>query len=297
MKPLDYLFAVIVMVVWGVNFVASKWAVAEIPPLLFTAVRFMLVGALLAPFFRVPDLRGRLPFLMLFGLVLGVGHFGMTFIGLRGADASTAAIMIQLQVPMSTLLAFLFFDDKVGWWRGIGIALAFCGVVLLAGEPQAAELWAVCLIGFSALMWASSNVLLKKSRPINPFALNGWMALCAVPQLLILSLIFEQDQIESLTNASTRAWGSFFFTVLFSSVLAYSLWYRLISKYPMNQVVPLTLLAPVIGVISGVVLMDDPLSMERLAGSALTLSGVALIQLREVRRARHARQAAKAAAP
>jgi O-acetylserine/cysteine efflux transporter len=293
MKPLDFFLALLVMLIWGVNFVASKWAVTEIPPLLFTGVRFLCVGIILAPIFRVPDLKSRLPFLALFGLVLGVGHFGMTFIGLRGADASTAAIVVQLQVPMSAILAYLFFNDRMDWQSISGIVLAFIGVVLLAGEPHAAEWWAVCIIAFSALMWGTSNVILKKARPIDPFALNGWMAVMAAPQLLLLSGLFEHDHIAALTNASARAWGSFAFTTLCSSILAYSLWYRLISRYAMNQVVPLTLLGPVIGVVSGVVLMDDPVTLERVVGGGLTLAGVALIQLRVMHKAKQARLAAR----
>lgn len=297
MRPGDLALALMVMFIWGVNFVASKWAVTEIPPLTFLAIRFTLVGLLLAPFFRLPDLKERLPFVALFGLVLGVGHFGTTFVALRGADASTAAILIQLQVPMSTILAFAFFGDRLGWWRFFGVGLAFAGVVLLAGEPHAAAGWAIGLIVFSAFMWAVSNVLLKKAKPMNGFALNGWMAICAAPQVLVLSLLLEQGQIEAVMDASPRAWGSLAFTVLASSIIGYSLWYRLISRYAMNQIIPLTLLSPVIGVAAGIVLMDDPVTWERMVGSALTLGGVTLIQLREMNRARQARLDARTAQP
>ena len=133
MRPTDLLQTLVVVIIWGLNFVVIKTTVSEIPPLALTALRFIIVALLVAPFFRPK--RDQFICIIWLAAVMGFGHFGMLFVGLRGADAATAALMIQLGVPFSSILATLFFAEKFGWIRGLGMGMAFTGAVLLAGEP------------------------------------------------------------------------------------------------------------------------------------------------------------------
>lgn len=282
MRPLDIAAALAVVVLWGMNFVAIKIGVVLIPPLLLTALRFAVVAVALAPFFR--PRRAQLRGILLVSFALGVMHFGLLFIAIKGMDAATAAIATQLGVPFSAILAALFFGDRLGWRRGLGMVLAFAGVALLAGEPNSPDILALLLVAIAALAWAASNILIKKLGTIDALTLNGWIALFATPQLLVASAIVETGQVSAILNAGWVGAASVAYTAIGSSIIAYTLWYRLLARHDINQVVPFTLLAPVVGLISGVVMLGEPLTWHKVAGGILTIGGVAIIQIRQIRR-------------
>ena len=282
MRPIDLLQVLAVVLIWGINFVAIKTAVSEIPPLALTVVRFLFVGILLTPFFR-PE-RSQLKPLLLLSLTMGVGHFGLLFLGLRGADAATSALLIQLGVPFSSIMAAFFFADRLGWKRAAGMAMAFVGAGLLAGEPGGGTPLAITALLVSAICWAGSNILIKQIPQVHPMTIIGWLSLMAVPPLAMLSFIFETDQMPAIRTADWKAWTALAYIVLASSVVAYYLWYRLIARLQVNQVVPFTLLAPVIGVAAGVLILGEAFTAYKAIGGLLTIVGVAVIQFRQLDR-------------
>ncbi len=282
MNAAGWAAAVTVVVVWGLNFVAAKVAVGLIPPLGFMALRFLIVGLLLAPLFR-PRLE-QLPGIALVSVMLGVLHFGLLFVGLRGIDAATAAIAVQLSIPFSALLAAIFFGERLGPARGGGMVLAFAGVVLLAGEPARPDPVSLGLVAFAAFAWAAANVAIKRQPAVSPMVMNGWMSLMAAPQLAALSLLFEDGQVAAFAEAGWAGWGALAFTVLGASIVAYSLWYHLLGRYELNRVVPFMLVAPVIGVAGGVLVLGEPLTWHKVVGGGVTIFGVAVIQFAPARR-------------
>jgi len=282
MRPIDLLQILAVVLIWGFNFVAIKTAVTEIPPLALTVIRFLIVGLLLTPFFR-PE-KSQLKPLLLLSVIMGVGHFGLLFVGLRGADAATAALLIQLGVPFSSILAAFFFADRLGWVRAAAMGMAFVGAGLLAGEPGGGTPAAIAALLLSALCWAGSNILIKRIPQVHPMTIIGWLSLLAVPPLTMMSLLFETDQLLAVRTADWKAWVALAYIVLASSIIAYYLWYRLIVRLQMNQVVPFSLLAPVIGVAAGVLILGEAFTPYKALGGALTIAGVAVIQFRQLRR-------------
>ena len=130
----------------------------------------------------------------------------------------------------------------------------------------------------AAFSWAVANVLIKRLGPVNPFTLNAWVALLACPQLLLASLLTEQGQLAALQAADWHAWGAIVYMAVGASIVAYGLWYHLIGKHPMNSIVPMTLLSPVLAVGLAVPLLDEPLTASVLIGGGITLIGVAMIQ-------------------
>ena len=279
MTPRDLATALLVVTLWGLNFIAVKTALTTLPPFLLTGLRFAGVALALAPFYR-PH-RHQIPGIAGIGVVLGCGHFGLLFLGISGMDAATAAIVTQLGVPFSALLAWAVFGEKLGPARGLGLVLAFAGVALLAGEPNLPH-WAPLAVAVLAMLcWAISNVQVKRLGTIPPLALNGWMAVFAAPILLALSLGLEHGHADALLRTA-RDWKilvGLAYTVIASSLVAYTLWYRLLARHPMNRVVPITMLAPVIAVAGGVLVLGETLTWQKLAGGALTIVGVALVQL------------------
>lgn len=274
----DGLALATVVLVWGLNVVVVRIGVQEIPPLFLAALRFTLVGLLLAPFFR--PARADLAGVTALSLLLGVGHFGLMFVGLRGVEAATASIAIQLGVPISALLARVMFGERLGWAGVLGMALAFTGVGLLAGEPSLTGVGPLLIVVLSMTNWALSNVLVKRLRTVGPLVLNGWVSLLAVPWLLALSALFEHGQAAALAAATWRGWGAVAFTALGASIVAYTLWYHLIATHPVNKVVPVTLLSPVIGMAGGILVLGEAPTWHKLVGGALTVAGVAIIELR-----------------
>lgn len=279
MKLADLLQALAVVIIWGFNFVVIKVAVSEIPPLALTALRFAWVALLVAPFFR--PTRAQFGSIAGLALVLGLGHFGMLFIGLRGADAATTALMIQLGIPFSVILSTLLFADSLGKVRLIGLALAFSGAGLLAGEPEGGTPLALLALLMSAFCWALANVLIKRRSDIHPLTIIGWMSLLAMPILIAASALFETGQLAAIRSASGQAWAALGYVVVGSSIIAYYLWYRLIARLSINQVVPFSLLAPLLGVTAGVLILGESFTLYKAIGGALTLGGVALIELHQ----------------
>lgn len=267
------------VILWGLNFIAVKMAVTVLPPFLLTGLRFAGVALALAPFFR--PCRSQVAGIAAIAAVLGCGHFGLLFFAISGMDAASVAIVTQLGVPFSALLAWAAFGEKLGPARGVGMMLAFAGVALLAGEPSLPH-WTPLAVGVASMFcWAISNVQVKRLGSIPPLVLNGWMALFAAPMLLALSSFVESNQLAALTRTA-QDWkivAALAYTVIASSLVAYTLWYRLLARHPMNRVVPITLLAPVIGVAAGHLVLGEGLTWHKLAGGALTIIGVAVVQL------------------
>lgn len=274
--------ALLVMALWGLNFVVSKWALQEFPPLFLMFIRFVLVAALIVPFFRIP--RDKIWKIAALSVTLGSIHFPLMFIGLNGIDAATASLAVQAQVPFSSLLAALVFKDKLGWRRAVGMTAAFAGVMVIAGEPRLGNaLPALFMLLGASLAFATANIQMKLIGAVNGFAVNGWMALMAMPQLLLLSLLFEHGQMEALANSTWFGWASILYMAVGVTIVAYGLWYPLLSRYDVNQTMPYLLTVPVFGVAAGVLLMDNPITLSLAIGGALTIGGVAIIVKRRPR--------------
>lgn len=282
MKPIDLAIALAIMLMWGLNFVVAKIGLHHWPPIFFVTLRFAVVAALLLPFVRLP--RGRIVPILGLAVVLGGLHFPLMFNAMSRIDAGTAAVVVQLQVPFAALLSHFIFKDRIGWRSAVGMALAFAGVLLITGEPRLLDEWPAVLMAVGgAFTFAVANVQMKKLGDVDGNTLNAWMALFATPALLGISLVLESGQIDSLRNATWPALGSLFYQSVIMVIISYALWYRLLRKYSVGQVMPLTLTLPILGVLSGVVLLDEPMNWQKALGGLLTVAGVGVIVLRRAR--------------
>lgn len=282
MTPLDFVALLAVMVVWGLNFVVVKVGLAVMPPFAFVMMRFIMVAIILAPFIKWP----KRPW-ALFGLsiTLGAFHFSLMFTGMQKIDAATAAIAVQLQVPFAALLAALFFKDKLGWRRLTGMAVAFAGVGLIAGEPRfQGGLMPLLLVLAAACVWAFANIQIKAlGEDIDIWSLNGWVAIMAAPQLLLVTLVFEGSPLATVDWTDLTVWGVLCFQVFLVVIFGYAVWYTMMRRFPINQVMPFTLLVPVFGVGASVLLLDEILTLPMLIGGIATLIGVAICVIRRPR--------------
>lgn len=279
MTPRDAALAVLVMALWGANFVAAKLALHSFPPMFLMVLRFGLAAAILLPFTRAP--RGQLGRIAVLSVILGAVHFPLIFMGMRGVDAAVGAIVAQLQVPFSSLLAAVLFKDYLGWRRALGMALAFGGIIVIAGEPKnESSLEHILYIVGASLAFAVANVQIKRVGAIDGLTMTAWMTLFALPQVAVLSWLFEDGQMAALGTADLAAWLGVGYIALGSSIIAYGIWYRLARVYPVNQTMPYLLLIPLFGVLSGVLMLGEPLTAGLLAGGGMTIGGVAIIMIR-----------------
>ncbi|RDD61280.1 DMT family transporter [Ferruginivarius sediminum] len=281
-KPLHLLLFVAVTVVWGGNFAVTKLGLLEIPPIMLVAMRFALVTVILLPFAGIP--RGKLPAIGLLSVVLGLLHFSMMFTGLKDIDAATAAISIQLQVPFAALLAALAFGERLGWRRALGMAIAFAGVAVIAGEPRLEGSYlSLALVIGAAMVWSVANILVKRLGEVDGTQINAWMALFATPQLAAASFVLEDGQWAAWQAADWRTLLIVAYQAVLVVALGYGTWYAMLKRYDVNVAMPFTLLVPFFGVLSGVLFLDEVLTAALIVGGAMTIVGVGIIVIRRPR--------------
>lgn len=282
-RPRHLLLLIGITFIWGVNLITSKIGVGEIPPFLFTFLRFVIVAALLAPFLKVHP--GQMGTLALAALLSGALNFGLSFAGIRRAsNVSSVAIITQLGVPFATLLSVLMLGEVIRWRRWTGIALAFLGIVILGFDPQILDRWeSLVLLIASAFAGALGLMYVKKLHGFEPAELLAWTSVISLPLLLGASLALEQPTLEKLSTVSWGAWGALAFAALGASLVSHTGYFYLVQKYPVTSVAPLTTLSPVFSIALGVLLLGDQLTWRIMAGGACTLIGVFIITLREKR--------------
>jgi O-acetylserine/cysteine efflux transporter len=277
----DFLLSLIAMMLWGLNFAVSKLALAEFPPILLCGLRFAVVALLLAPFHPRPR---RLGPVIALAATLGLLHYGVLFSALTMIDASTAAIVMQLQVPFGAILAALVLREKFSWRDGFGMGAAFAGVALIAGAPRLETgRVGVALFVIAALAWALSSIQIKWLGPINVFQLNGWLAVFIAIELLMLSVWREGSPLPAIRAAGWRGWTGVAYTSLAATIAAFGLWARMIARHPIGRMMPFMLTVPLFAILGGVVLNGDRITPDIVIGGALTIAGVAMMVLRRAR--------------
>ena len=282
MRPADLGIVLFVMLLWGFNFVVAKIGLHYMPPIFFVALRFLVVAVLLLPFVPMP--RGRLKDIFALSVMLGSLHFTLMFSAMQALDAGTASVVIQLQVPFAALLAALIFKDKLGWRSLAGMVLAFAGVILIAGEPRlSGNLPYIGLVVAAALFFAIANIQMKKLGDVDANAINGWVALFATPQLFLISALLEHGQMQALRDVNWIFLSTLFYQAVIMVIVSYALWYGLLRRYPVGQVVPFMLLLPILGVLTGAVFLSEPITWHTVVGGLLTIAGVGVIVLRRAR--------------
>ena len=276
MKPRDILLALVVPVVWGLGFTLSKAALDQFPPILMMALRFSLTALVLVWFVRPPW--GMMTRIFVIALIGGTIQYGLIFTGLTGLDASTAIIIIHLEVPFAVLLSAVFLKDRVGWRRAAGMALAFGGVVLIAGEPRLRDdLLPVLLVVGGALSWAIGQILVKTVGRVGGLTLIAWVAVFASPQLIVASYLFEDGQAEAIAAADWRGWAVILYLSLVTTAVGYSLWYHLLGRYRVAQVMPFQMLLSVTTMASGMVILGETITPVTALGAAVVIAGVGFI--------------------
>ncbi|ALN62997.1 hypothetical protein GLA29479_2126 [Lysobacter antibioticus] len=283
----DIVLLLLVVLSWALNFLTSAYALREIPPLLFTGLRFALLALPLAFFVKRPA-PGQWPRLIAVCLCIGVLHFGLSFSALKAAgDLSSPAIVLQSYVPMTAVLAWWLLGERFAWRTGIAIGLSFAGVLVLGFDPLVLDKpMAVVLMLVSAAFLALGTVLMKGLRGLDAYSQQGWTALIAVLPLIGLSIAVEPGGLAALGSVSWVAWLGVVYAAFVSSLLGHGLYYVLVQRHPVAKVTPWLLLVPVFAIALGVAFWGDRPGPRLWIGGAMVLGGVLIIALRSLAKSR-----------
>jgi O-acetylserine/cysteine efflux transporter len=286
--PFDFFQLLAIALIWGVNNVATKISLNELPPLFAATLRFFIPLVCLIWWIK-PFPTGQWRPMALLLLCLGPAHFGVMFTGLHMAhDLAPMVVAMQLWAPASVVFAALFLGERAGTLRWIGVIAAFAGIAVMAFDPRVFEQgWALLLVSAASCIYGLGAAMIRRVGPgVSAVAMQAWLALTCVPTLGVGSALFERGQIEAALGASRLAWACVFFAGLMSGVLANVMLYRLVQKYEVSRTTPYLLLTPLLSFVLGAIVLGDPLTWRIALGAAASMAGVALVALAETRRLR-----------
>jgi len=276
------LLALIVPITWGFGYALTKIGMDQFTPLLLMSLRFGIAGLILIWFTKPPWEHMRELFMIAF--IGSTVQYGFTYYGLKGIDVSTASILVQLEGPILALLSTLILKERLGWPRALGMGLAFAGVIVITGEPRLSDsLDSVALVITGAVFWAIAQIMISRLKSLSGITILAWVAIIATPQMLLISLVIEDGQWESIKSASLIDWSIVFYLSFIMTVIGYSVWYHLIRICDVSKISPFLMLLPVTSIIAGMILLDEQFTLAMGIGGLLVMTGVAstLIKHRE----------------
>jgi len=274
----DLLLALAVVFVWGTNFVIIRLGLNALPPLLFASLRFTFV--LLPLVFFLPRPKVPLSNLVLYGLAIGLGQFGLLFIAMNGMiSPGLASLVVQMQVFFTIGLSMLRTGERLKSFQLAAFALAIAGMaVIVAHNGRGATTAGVILTVGAAAGWAIANQCSKEAGKVNALAYVVWASLFSLPPLYLLSLWREgwPAITTGLSHATLATWGVILWQSVGNTMFGYGVWAWLLARYPAATVSPLTLLVPVFGMGASALVLGEPLESWKILAGLLVLSGLAL---------------------
>lgn len=305
MNPIYTALAVLVTFIWGVNFTFIAWGLESFPPLMLTALRFFFTAVPLVFFLKPPTFNRTL---LIYAIGTFVMQYAFVFTAMHlGASPGLTALLLQMQIFITVLLAYFILGEAVSRMQIIGMLVGVLGLSVIAlnlgGDMPVAGF--VCIL-IAAVGWSFGNIASKqasaqatlkaaqqktatapttvknKTSALSALALVAWGALIACVFLTLSSLIFETDawQLATFTEASMKSWLSLGFIVYISTLVGFGLWAHLLSQNTASKVMPFALLVPVFGMTTSVVLTGEVVTWWKMLAMILILSGLLLANVK-----------------
>ena len=273
----DILIAISVPILLGFGFVIAKPAMEYFPPYLLMGMRFTIPALILVWWFPIP--KGLFLDLFKVSFIGNTLQYGLTYNGLNIIDASSAVLLIQLEVPFGILIAFFLLKEIPSIKNIIGLVIAFFGVFILTGAPNLeGKYFGVLLTLSGAFTWSLGAVMAKPlSKKIGAFALMTWLCVFSGPMLGLISAIFDGNPIQYILSANFYSWLTVIYLGFFMQPIAYGAWYYVLSKYPVNKVMPVLLLLPMTGFITAIFLLGEEPPKQVFLGGVIIVFGVGMI--------------------
>jgi len=284
MAPRDVALLVGVAMLWGFNFVPIRWALDAVPPFALAATRFTFAALPIVFFVRRPEAPVRL--VVAYGLLIGVGQFGLLFLAISlGMSAGLASLLAQLQVFFTIALAALIAGDRATREQLIGAFVAGLGIALLVYDRVAggatASLVTLLMVVVSAAFWGVANVIARhvgRDHHVDGFNLVVWSSLVSPLPLALMSYLLEGGTapLTDLLNAGWLAWASIAFIVIGATLWGFATWNRLLRRYTAAAVTPFALLVPIAGLGSAALILGEQLTLIEVAAGLVILLGLAI---------------------
>ncbi|QZX95675.1 EamA family transporter [Pantoea alfalfae] len=284
MSVKDMLLALCVVVAWGVNFVVIKLGLQGMPPFLLAGLRFTLVAFPAIFFVRRPPIPLR--WLVVYGMTISFGQFAFLFLAIKlGMPAGLASLVLQAQAFFTLLLGALLLAEKLRWNHIVGIIIATLGMFLLAtagmeGQTSAGITLTTMMLTLSAaLSWGLGNItnkIIMRNRSVPIMSLVVWSALVPVIPFFACSLLFEGQAaiVNSLLHIGLQTMLALFYLAFVATIVGYAIWGNLLSRYETWRVAPLSLLVPVVGIITAALVLDEHLSGQQMLGAVVIILGL-----------------------
>jgi O-acetylserine/cysteine efflux transporter len=282
----DAALGLLIVFVWGTNFVVVRWGLGSLPPLLMAAIRFALVLFPAIFFIKKPNVSWGS--LALYGLCVGTGQFGLLYIAMNGfISPGMASVVMQMQVFFTIAVAAQRTGEKPGTYQLLGLVPAAAGLaVILMHNGQDITPTGLALVLGGAVCWAVSNqatreaahLAVSRGTPMNPLAYVVWASLFAMPSLLIASLMLEgpAQALRSVATSNWIIWPTLVWQSAANTLFGYTMWAWLLARYPAATVAPMSLLVPVFGMGASVLVLSEPLPAWKIIACLLIMAGLAV---------------------
>tara|TARA_B000000437_G_scaffold78860_1_gene57300 strand:+ start:1530 stop:2402 length:873 start_codon:yes stop_codon:yes gene_type:complete len=274
----DTLIASLVPIFLGFGFVIAKPAFESFPPILLMGIRFTFAASILVWWFPIP--RGYLKKIFIASFIANTLQYSITYTGLNYIEASSAVLLVQMEVPFGVIFAYFMLKEKPTLRALIGISIAFIGVYILTGSPNLdGKFFGIALTILGSAIWALGQVIVKPlSKEINPLALVAWLALFSGPILISLSAIIDGNTINYLTKASFDHWLIAIYIGFFMQPITYGCFYYVLKNNPLYKVLPIvTMGIPPTGLLAAIFLLGEKPTAELFIGGAIIIFGVIMI--------------------
>ena len=272
------ILVILLVLVWGFNFVVIQIGLDGLPPIFLAFTRFFLTSLPAIFFFKRP----KVPFyrIVFYGITIFALQFALFFIGMKmGVPPGLAAILMQVHVFFSLALAAFLFHEKIKPWQVAGAIIAFAGVSYAGTHVEGTlSLPGFFLIIGAAALWGIGSAVSKSLGKVNMVALVVWGSMVAWPILLLCSLLLEGPHVilSSLENLSWSSFGAVLYLTYLSTLFGFALWSWLLHHLPLSTVAPFTLMVPIIAMLSSVLVIGEPLQPWKIGAALLVIGGLAI---------------------
>jgi O-acetylserine/cysteine efflux transporter len=270
--------ALIVVLIWGTNFVFIRIGLDELEPFTFASLRFILVVFPLVFFFPKPQVSWRS--LISYGVFIGFGQFGLLFWAMQeNVTPGLASLIIQMQVFFTIFLAVLLANERITGTQLFALCLCFIGLLLIIlftdGTTTSVGIVVVLI---AALSWSCGNLVVKNAGKVNVLAYIAWSSIFALPPLVLMAVINQpMEQIgASVLQASWKTWSVIVWQSVGNTMIGYGLWNFLLNRYPASSVAPWALLVPVFGMSASALMLGEVMPWWKLAAMGLIIAGLAI---------------------
>ncbi len=273
-----FLLALAVVAIWGSNFVVIKYALHTLPPMTLAALRFGFAFVPACFFLRRPAVG--LGNLAGYGVLIGVGQFGLLYLAMRSQiSPGLASLVVQTQVFFTLLLAVGLRGERVMATTWLGLLLAAGGVIVIASHTDGTTTWlGLAMVLAAAFSWACANLLTQRAGRIDMLAYVVWSSAFAVPPLIVLALLVDgpAQVAAGLAASDLGTWAAVLWQSIGNTLFGYGVWSWLLARHPAGRIVPMALLVPVFGMGSAAALLGEPLPAWKLIAAALVMAGLAI---------------------